>query len=464
MPTRIRLITMLVLACLSSAPLAANLTLPAIFSDHMVLQRNAEVTIWGWGKAQEPVKLSASWAPGEVWEQQIGPLGRWSFTITTPDEAGPFSLDIQGYNQLRIEDVLLGEVWLCSGQSNMEWSVNLGIDEGEAEAAAADYPEIRLFTVRHKTSDFPQDDLPGEWVKCSPATIRDFSAVGYFFGRHLHQELDVPVGLILSAWGGTPAEVWLSADRVRSDRLLREAAATLQPQPWGPKDPGLAFDAMLCPLAPYRIAGALWYQGESNTGYPQTYARLLETLIDDWRARWGYDFPFYIAQIAPYAGYGDDNIRGGILRDQQRRVVAATEDTGLVVVADIGDLDNIHPTNKQDVGLRFARLALARQYGFELGLVEGPLYQRHEQSGNELTVYFSQAEGGLVADGPLTGFELAGPDGQFHPAEARIQGETVVLHSAAVPLPQYLHYAMGNTAVHSLFNRAGLPASCFTTE
>lgn len=439
----------------------ANVQLPAIFGNHMVLQQNAEVTVWGWAKTGEEVTVTPSWDAKPI-KVKGDNLAKWEVKLSTPGAGGPHSLKIQGNNTILIEDILMGEVWLCSGQSNMEWSARARIDNGEKAVAEANFPSIRFFTVGHRTADAPQIDLGGQWVVCTPETMRDFSAVGYFFGKEIHQNLNVPVGMINSSWGGTPAEVWVNPEVIAKDQGLSAGAAQQKIVPWGPSQPGKAYHAMIAPLIPFRLAGAIWYQGESNTVNPENYAQLLPALIRNWRSEWENEFPFYYVQIAPYKDYGQDT--GVRLRDAQRRVMGTVPNTGMVVVSDVGNINDIHPTNKHDVGQRLAKWALNQTYGKKDIAFSGPLYREMKTEGNKIRVYFDYAEQGLVAKGKtLTHFEIAGSDGDFVPATAKIDGNTVVVQARGVKNPMAVRFAWGNAAEPNLYNKAGLPASSFRT-
>ncbi len=435
--------------------------LPAIFADHMVLQQNSSVTIWGWGKTGEEVTVTGSWNGTPV-KAKADANAKWQVKLQTPAAGGPYTLKVQGYNTIELSDVLIGEVWLVSGQSNMEWSPRMGIDNGKEEAAKANQPQIRFFSVSHRAADAPQQDLGGSWAVSTPQTMFDFSAIAYFFGKELHEELDVPIGLINSSWGGTPAEIWMAPQAVAENPALAEAAAKLQEVPWGPVKPGKAYHAMIAPLIPYPIAGALWYQGESNTAAPHTYSEALTALIENWRAQWGYDFPFYFAQIAPYK-YGRP-FEGVIVRDEQRQTLSVPK-TGMVVTSDIGNIDDIHPRNKLDVGKRFANIALNQTYGKKDRPVSGPLYREMKKEGNKIRLYFDHAENGLVSRGKELGlFEIAGQDQKFVPAKAKIDGNTIVLSARGVKDPAAVRFAWSNTAEPNLFNKEGLPASAFRTD
>ena len=448
---------------MGSIPYAAkaNVSLPAIFGDHMVLQQNAEVTIWGWAKPNEEVKVRGSWDQQEV-KTVANNLAQWQLKLKTPAAGGPYSITIQGYNTLVLEDVLMGEVWLCSGQSNMEWSAAAGIENGEQAIREADHPEIRFFSVAHKTADAPQLDLEGEWKVSTPESMANFSAVAYFFGKELQQNLNIPVGLINSSWGGTPAEVWTPAYAIAEKKEVAEAAAKLQEVQWGPIAPGKAWNAMVAPLVPFKIAGALWYQGESNTPFPEVYAELLPTMIESWRKEWQDDFPFYFVQIAPYR-YGRP-YEGVLLREAQRKSLRVAG-TGMVVISDIGNIEDIHPRNKIEVGKRLANLALNRTYGKEELPASGPLFREMKVEGRKVRLFFDFAESGLLSKGKeLTDFEIAGEDQQFVPAKARIDGNTIVLQARSVKKPVAVRFAWSNTAEPNLFNKEGLPASSFRTD
>ncbi len=451
----------MVMLSFGMAHTAKAVSVPAIFGNHMVLQQNAEVTVWGSGKSGEEVTVTGSWDNKPV-KTKASNLAKWQLKLNTTAAGGPYTVTIKGYNTLVLEDVLLGEVWLCSGQSNMEWPVGGGIEKGEQEIPKANYPEIRFFSVGHQTADGPQHDLQGEWVVSTPETVKDFSAVGYFFGKEVHQALNVPMGLINSSWGGTPGEVWVNPKTIAQDPVLKAAAATQQEVQWGPVQPGKAYHAMIAPLIPYRIAGALWYQGESNTGSPEAYATLLPALINNWRSEWGYDFPFYFVQIAPYKDYGPQ--AGAILRDAQRRSLKVPG-TGMVVVSDIGNNDDIHPKNKIDVGTRLANLALHKTYGKTDRPTSGPLYRTMQVNGSKAILHFDYADGGLVSKGKeLANFEVAGADLKFVKADAKIKGNTIVVQAKSVKKPVAVRYEWSNAITPTLFNKAGLPASTFSTE
>ena len=458
---KVLLVNILVMVLMLIKVPAGAVSLPNIFGNHMVLQQNAEVTIWGWGNPREEITVTGSWNQEAV-KTIASNLAQWQVKLKTPAAGGPYTVKVQGYNTILVEDVLIGEVWLCSGQSNMEWTTNAGIDNGAQEIPKANFPSIRFFTVPHRSADGAQLDLDGEWVVCSPQTMPYFSAVGYFFGRQVHQTLKMPVGLINSSWGGTPAEVWVNAQAIAKNSDLATAAAKLTEVPYGPVRPGKAYNAMIAPLIPYRLAGALWYQGESNVSDPENYAKLLPALIQNWRQEWQQELPFYYVQIAPYKY--NRPYEGVMLREAQRRALA-TPNTGMVVISDVGNKDDIHPRNKIDVGIRLANMALAKTYGQKGLAFSGTLYTSMKVEGNKIRLFFDHAESGLVVKGgkELTHFEIAGPDQKFVKATARISGKTVVVQAKEIKNPVTVRFAWHNTAQPNLFNKVGLPASSFHT-
>ncbi len=445
-----------------SASAKANVVLPAFFSDNMVLQRNSDVKLWGWGSPFEDIVIKTGW---DEKEYSLKPNNQayWEVTVKTPGAGGPYTISFKGYNEVVLKNIMLGEVWLCSGQSNMEWSADMKIDNATAEITKANFPDIRFFTAPKLASPHPQMNFDGNWEVCTPKTMRNFSAVGYYFARYLQEDLKgVPIGVINSSWGGSPAEPWIPAAYVNDDPVLAKAAADLSKAGWSPNEPGRIYNAMVNPLVGFKIAGVLWYQGESNVG-SRSYDKTLAGLIRAWRAEWKADFPFYFVQIAPYNYEGSTDM-GAVIRDAQRRVVNAVEKTGMVVVSDISPTDDIHPRNKKDVGLRLANLALANHYGIKKGVVNGPLYATIKTDKNKLEVLFDNAEGLHFKNKTSTLFEVAGEDGTWQKADAKIDKNTIVLTAKDVKKPVKARYAWHNTAQADLFNSAGLPASTFTTE
>jgi len=345
----------------------------------------------------------------------------------------------------------------------MEWSANHNLMNAEDEIKNASYPDIRLFHVKKIASDTPQDNCFASWEECSPATMRSFSSIGYFFSRQLHQNLKIPIGIIEVAWGGTPAEVWVKAGLVESDPLLRSSAEQLKTyDPW-PNKPGVTYNAMIAPLIPFNIAGAIWYQGESNAGSPASYRKLMGTLIENWRKDFGKEFPFYFVQIAPYA-YGSDS-KAPIIREMQMQTMEVPK-TGMVVVSDlVDDIKNIHPRNKQDVGKRLANWALAETYGIKGIVYKHPLYESMKAEKTKIRISFSNVPDGLIMKGEeLKCFEIAGADKVFVPATARIDGNAVIVSAKGIKTPIAVRFSFSNDAVGNLFSKEGLPVAPFRTD
>jgi sialate O-acetylesterase len=496
---------------------SANVTLPALLADHMVVQRGLPVHVWGMAAPHESVTVTFR---GETKSGTADDLGRWSISLSPGEAGGPFPLTITATNTITLNDVLVGDVWVASGQSNMEFPMT-GLNKAQDEIAAANFPRIRLFHVKHKTADYPLENVEAKgWAACAPETVADSSAVAYFFARNLQQKLGVPIGVIESFLGGTPAESWtslraFSADaslmpvfatrakqlaaestnelkQQQQDRAFQQAVAQAQAagtpvptRPWHPDfawAPGALYNGMIAPLTPFAIRGVIWYQGESNSGPDRAplYARLFQTMIRDWRNGWGEgDFPFLYVQIANWNAAAEDLWPD--VRNAQRQALAL-KNTAMVVTIDIGDPVDLHPKNKQDVGLRLALAARAIAYGENIEW-SGPLYRQVTHEEHALQVWFDHANG-LFAKAPeaaaaagsatanataspattapaITGFEIAGADGKYFPAEAKIERESVVVSNPAVPAPVSVRYGWAASPSCNLFNREGLPASPF---
>lgn len=439
----------------------ANVTLPSIFSDHMVLQQNDEVKFWGWANPGEEVVVKPSWSTGE-YKVIATNQAFWELKVNTPKAGGPFFIIIKGTNEIVLKDILIGEVWLCSGQSNMEMSANWGINN-EEEIEKANHPNIRFFTVPKVSATAPQINLPGNWEVCTPETMINSSAAAYFFAQRLQEDLkDIPIGLVISAWGGTPAEIWMPEDVIEENTLLAEAANKLTPVEWGPTEPARAFNSMIHPIIGYNIAGTLWYQGESNVG-STVYDKTFEALIKSWRTLWKKDFPFYFVQLSPY-NYEESDFGGVEIRNAQRKILNQVSNTRMVVTSDISTIDDIHPKDKKPVGVRLANLALAYHYKTYDALVNSPLYRNISVKKQTVTIQFDYAEGLYFNNKKMSLFEVAGEDGIFYPAKAKIINETVEVKSKEVAHPKMVRFAWGNTIQSNLFNKSNLPASSFTTE
>lgn len=485
---------------------AEGLFLPSVFSDHMVLQQGETAPVWGKAAPGERVHV---WFSTTYISTKAGRDGRWRVNLGPLKPGEPQDLIIQAGDDVRyIRDVLVGEVWVCSGQSNMEWATQNSVN-GEEEVRQASYPTIRLFKVARTVSHTPQEDCEGSWSVCSPETVGTFSAVGYFFGRDLNQNLKVPVGLIQSAWGGTPADAWTSRGGLKAAPSLRpilkkwddlklnyakardeyekaqaewqtaanDARTKSLPEPPKPQPPArpdqphaasCLYNGMLAPIIPYRIKGVIWYQGESNAGRAYQYRALFRAMIRDWRRNWGQGhFPFLFVQLANYMEQKEDANAPSAwaeLREAQRMALSLPN-TGMAVAIDIGEGSDIHPRNKQDVGKRLALAARHISYGEEIDY-SGPDYASMRRVGNTIRLKMKHAASGLVsrADEPLKGFAIAGEDRQFVWAGAEIDGNEVVVWSDDVPRPVAVRYGWGDNPGCNLYNGAGLPATPFRTD
>jgi sialate O-acetylesterase len=430
----------------------------------MVLQQNDSVTFWGWGYNGQQVKITGSW-DNSTTSGVVSNIGKWNFKIKTPSAGGPYSVRISsgGGNEIVLNDVLIGEVWLCSGQSNMEWSYYNGAGYIKQELPDCYNKNIRLFQIPRSASDYPQDDLKAEWKVCDSNSLKPFSAVGYYFGKKLQHDLNVPIGLINSSWGGTPAETWTPSESIYNNEILKQAAAQLKEVPWGPVKPGLNYNGMLAPITKYRIAGAIWYQGESNVGTNSTYSQLFITMIDSWRKKWDKEFPFYYVQIAPYK-YGRQN-EGALLQEQQTKTMSHTK-TGMVVITDLIDsVTNIHPSNKRDVGNRLANWALAETFNKNVTAYRSPAFKNAETAKDKLIISFDNAPNGLMAkEKIITGFYISGEKEEWLPAEAKIERDKIIVWNKNLKQPVHVRYGFGNTIVGNVFSNEGLPLCPFRTD
>jgi len=455
-------ITCFIILFFLSISLWANIRLPAAIGSHMVLQQRSVITIWGWCDVDEKIKLKTSWDT-TTYTTTGSTSAKWEMKINTPAAGGPYQVTIDGNNKIILDDVLIGEVWICSGQSNMEMNMGWGLPYSD-EAAAATDKNIRFFNIPRTAADYPQDDVRAEWVVCNPEDMKKFSAVAYFFGKSLREKLNVPVGLIEAAWGGTPAEAWTPSDAINNNPVVKDAAAKLSPVPWGPVIPASIYNAMIYPVTRYSIAGAIWYQGEANVNGASTYSQLLSTLISAWRKSWQKDFPFYYVQIAPYAGYGD-NSSSAFLREAQTKSLS-TPKTGMIVITDLVDnIDDIHPKMKKEVASRLANYALAETYGKKDVVYKSPLYKGMRIEKDKVRIYFDNADEGLVSKGDtLSEFLIAGNDKNFVPANAKVEKNSVVVWNKNVKDPVAVRFGFRNGAMPNLFSKEGLPVNPFRTD
>lgn len=454
----------------------ADVKLPKVIASHMVLQQKLPITIWGTADAGEDVTVSIGTNTAST---KAGADGKWSVKLKEMSAGGgPLEVVIKGKNEIKLSDVLIGEVWVASGQSNMEWSVSNSNNPKE-EIAAAKHPTIRLFHVRKVPGVTPQGEvvLDREWSECSPETIGNFSAVAYFFGREIQKELNVPVGLINTSWGGTAIEPWtpiVGFESVESLKPIAEKAKEQQAKPEGVNPsagaPTHLYNGMVHALVPFGIRGALWYQGESNRGQGVAYEQRMHALINGWRSVWNQgDFPFLFVQLAPYKYVKppatDPNFLLPQVWEAQTKTLAL-KNTGMAVTTDITNLDDIHPRNKQDVGKRLALWALANTYGKSGVVYSGPLYKSMKAEGNKIRIDFHHVGGGLKSrDGkPLSWFTIAGKEGDFVEATAVIDGDSVVVSSDKVADPAAVRFGWHELAEPNLMNAAGLPAGPFRTS
>lgn len=439
----------------------ATIHLPSVFGDNMVLQQQSEVLIWGTADLGEKIIVKVSWDQSSH-ECLADEKGKWGVEINTPQAGGPYTLSIIGSDTITYENVMIGEVWLCTGQSNMEFKANSagGLQNAEEEVAAANYPNIRFFKVDRAQADKPKTDCNGQWQECSPETMKNFSSVAYFFGRELHGKLNVPIGLIQATWGGTSIELWTRREVIYNDSIAHEAAVTATK--WPAKHVSTMFNAMINPVIPFKIAGNIWYQGETNRHKTDAYAHLMELMITDWRELWGYDFPFYYVQIAPF-GY-DEPFTGSLIREQQLKAMRIPN-SGMVVTTDVGNPTDVHPKNKQVVGHRLALWALAKTYGIKDLAYCGPLFKSMEVKDDKAELAFDYADSGLQVKGDkIIGFEVAGDDQLFYPAKATIQGEKVLVNAKQVKKPVAVRFGFNNISEPNLYNAEGLPVSPFRTD
>ena len=459
---------------LLAGTLHAEVKLPQLFSDNMVLQRNAPIPIWGWAAAGEKITIRFN---KQVKTIKADKTGNWRLQLNPEAAGGPYELSVKGKNERLITNVLVGEVWVCSGQSNMEFALKGALNNAD-EIKAANYPEIRQIAVPKNASLTPQTDiLPASWKICNPENAGSFSAVAYFFARKLQEELHVPIGLIHSSWGGTNVETWTSAAALAADPDFKDLAAAADEKvkannpPGAPNSfPALLFNGMLSPLIPYGIRGAIWYQGEANCDRAFQYQRTFPLMIKDWRQRWQQgDFPFYFAQLSSFNPSRQMRLTGSQwaeLREAQLQTLALPN-TGMAVTTDIGNPIDIHPTNKQDVGLRLALNALQKTYGINI-VPCGPVYQSMSVNGAEAILHFTDTGGGLVIKnryGYLQGFQIAGADQQFKWAKAYVKGDSVFVYNEEITTPVAVRYGWTDDAMEAnLYNKEGLPASPFRTD
>jgi sialate O-acetylesterase len=436
------------------APLRADVTPHSLFADNMVLQQGTKVPVWGTAADGEEVTVSFQ---GQT-VKTTATEGKWLLTLDKLQKGGPFEMTIAGQNKVQLKNILVGEVWICSGQSNMEQSVKNAADPDKTIAASAN-PMIRLFTVKRVQADMPASELkdPIRWAECGPTTVPGFSAVAYHFGRHLEKDLKTPVGLIHTSWGGTPAEAWTKKQVLEADPLTKDLAG---------KSSKL-YNSMIHPLIPYAIKGAIWYQGESNAGRAYQYRTLFPNMIKNWRDDWKQgDFPFLLVQLAPFKAIVAEPQESdwAELREAQLLATRNGKNVGMAVITDVGDEKDIHPKQKEPVGARLALAARAIAYHEKIEHA-GPTYDSQRVDANKIILSFKHVGSGLVVKGEkLTGFTIAGEDRKFVNADAQILEDKVVVTSAKVDKPVAVRFGWANYPVVNLWNKEGLPATPFRTD
>jgi sialate O-acetylesterase len=499
MPTFVKRLVFLSFCTFLFATAFAELRLPAIISDNMVLQQRTTITLWGWAAAGENISVTAGWDKTPV-TAVTDSSGKWTVQVKTTRAGGPYNILFAGSNTVEVKNVLLGEVWIASGQSNMEFFMNkvnggyTGVLNYAEEIQAANYPLIRMIDVPNKVADEPQHDFTGKWKICSPQTADTFSAVAYYFAKAIHTATGYPIGIINATWGGTPAESWTRKEILENDssfvvildrykKQCEEYPAAFEKykqeldkwkadtskgkgaaprEPVGPrysKSPYKLYNGMIAPVIPYTIKGAIWYQGEDNAPRAAQYRRLFPAMIENWRNDFNNEaMPFYFVQISPHRSQNPE------IRDAQLYTLRTVPHTGMAVTTDNGDSLNIHPRNKKLVGERLSLWALKNDYGKKDMVASGPLYKSMKTDGNKIRIRFDYADGLEAKEGELKEFTIAGEDENFVPAKASIDGNTILVWSDAVQKPVAVRFAWRNVPFPNLYNKASLPASPFRTD
>lgn len=443
----------------------SQITLPNIFGDNMVLQQESKVKLWGWSESNSntQVEITTSW-DNNTYTSNIDEEGKWSKYFKTPMAGGPFKIIIKDKEEsVQLSNVLIGEVWLCSGQSNMAMAMsgnkNQPIMNSASIIGKATNSKLRLFQVEEAYSGTSQNNLKGEWKNSNPENVRDFSAVGFQFGQMLQKKLDIPVGIIVSSWGGTPIKAWMSSQSIGKFPRINAEDVSVEH-----KSPSVLYNAMIAPLTSYPVAGFLWYQGESDRRRSNFYEKALPAMVKQWRMDWGLGgIPFYYVQIAPWTYPNDNEIFSPYLREAQLKAVGEIPNSGMVVTADIGSSATIHPPDKTTVAKRLVNYALGQTYGRNLNY-KGPRYKKFKIKENKIIVYFENAKELKLKKSTKNNFEIAGSDRKFFPAEVSIIENHLELESDMVKKPVAVRYAFKNYFIGNLFNAEGLPASPFRTD
>lgn len=446
--------------------LVAEIKLPAIFCDNMVLQQQTQVAIWGKAAKNSAVKVTSSWN-NKSYNTTSSNNGNWKLKISTPKAGGPYEITISDGKILKLRNILVGEVWVCSGQSNMEMTMKgyynqPVLDSGEAIVESSN-SNIRLFTVKKDVSLDPKDDLTGKWSVSDPENVSKFSATAYYFGLRLNEVLKVPVGLINASWSGTRIEPWISESGIKNFNWIQLPEKT-PVDDLSEQTPSVLYNAMVNPLVGYGMRGVIWYQGESNRHEPKEYHKLLPGLIENWRSLWGIgDFPFYYMQIAPY-DYGSE-INSAFLREAQLKASSVLPNIGMACIMDLGEKYCIHPSDKETGSKRLALLALSKTYGIKGIACQSPVLKEMKISKEVVKLTFENAPNGLTTFGKeLVGFEIADSDKQFFPAKAIITETGITLFAEKISEPVAVRYAFRNFIKGTLFSTEGLPVSSFRTD
>lgn len=459
--------TIFIFLIFCASALKAEIKLPAIFGDHMVLQQQTDAAIWGKATPKQTINVLTSWDK-KSYSTKSDKVGNWKLKVNTPAAGGPYTISISDGSSLTLNNVLIGEVWVCSGQSNMQMTMsgyhNQPILGANRTIATSRNESIRLFTVERNKSLEALQDFSGAWNECTPESVSNFSATAYFFGQMIEEALGVPVGLICSSWGGTRIEPWISEngfDKFNWVTLPNKKQAG----DFSQQTPTVLYNAMIKPMVGFAIKGGLWYQGESNRNEPDHYRELMPGLVENWRSEWGIgDFSFYYAQIAPY-DYGTNGLNSALLREAQLKASTAIPNIGMASLMDVGEKHNIHPADKQAAGERLAYLALAKTYDIEGFEYSGPVLKEMTIEGNLVKLTFDHAKNGLNTFGKeLVNFKIAGKNKRFVQAEAAITRNGITLTSPLVEEPVAVRYAFEDFVVGELFNAEGLPASSFRTD
>ncbi|WEA03224.1 sialate O-acetylesterase [Mucilaginibacter sp. SJ] len=453
----------------------AQVKLASIFTDNMVLQQQSQAPIWGWDKAGSTVTINTSWNK-KNYKAKVNANGKWLVKVATPIYGGPYTVTISDGNTIKLNNVLIGEVWLCTGQSNMEIPMKgyksqpiTGSVDAILKSANSN---IHMYTVpRSSVTEVQENSKPSEWHVAATEFVANFSATGYYFGRLLNEMLHVPIGLISDCYGGSSAEAWMDPGGLKDFPEIKIPAKTDSIKAIS-RTPTTLFNGMLNPVIGYGIKGCIWYQGESNYDRPDQYEKLFPAMVKRWRDLWQQgDFPFYYTQIAPYdytqlppynAG---GKYNSAYLRDAQRKSLKVIPNSGMAVLLDVGEQATIHPPRKEPVGTRLAYLALAQTYGIKGFDYASPLYKEITVDGNRATIRFEYAENGLTSfNKPIQNFEVAGKDKMFYPAQAMISGSVIIVSSPLVKEPVAVRYAFKDFVVGDLFGTNGLPVSSFRTD